>query len=139
VVRKPPRWAAASEESGFTIMELLIAVIIIGILVTIAFPSYLTFKLRANDSAAQSNVSAAVPAVTAYGADNDGSATDKDSDAATSGYQGMTLALLQTYDAGVKNIAIGTVSTTSYCVSSTVGVKVWRKNGPSAALEGLAC
>ena len=45
-------------------------IIILGILLAIAIPSYLSFRTRANKSAAQANVRAAVPGMEAYNADH---------------------------------------------------------------------
>ena len=83
----------------------------------------------------KSNVRAALPAVEAYDADNSGTASDVDASAAPTGYAGMTLALLQSYDGAVKNVTVGSASSTTYCVKSTVGGKVWYKNGPAADID----
>jgi type IV pilus assembly protein PilA len=118
-------------EQGFTLIEMLIVIIILGILLAIAVPAYLKFRDRAHNSAAQANIRAAIPAMEAYNADNTGSASDADANAGTTGYAGMTLALLQGYDAAIKGMSVVAVSTTGYCVKGTSGTKAYYKTAVS--------
>ncbi|MBW8741266.1 MAG: hypothetical protein JF623_01260 [Acidobacteria bacterium] len=115
-------------------MELLVVIIILGILLAIAIPSYLSFKDRANQSAAKANVRAAVPAIEAYNADNTGTG-------ASGGYAGATVSALQAYDSAIvpTKLTIQSASSTSYCIQSTVGSATWKKAGPGADIVSGAC
>ncbi len=100
-----------NEESGFTLVELLVVILIIGILAAIAIPSFLSQTAKAKDAAAKSAARNAQTAAETYNVDNNGS------------YAGMTPAALLaieptlnevgTNGSGLTNAAAPTASTYS--------------------------
>ena len=120
-------------QKGFTLIELLVVMIILAILTAIAIPSYLSFRDRANNSAAGADLRAAIPSVEAYFSDN-------------GTYSGMSAAgLAASYDQSISPsiILVKTATASSYCVQATSpndATKVASKSGPSAQIVvGTAC
>jgi len=125
-----PRLTPTARQDGFTLVELLVVIVIIGILASISLVAYLGLSNRSQAAAARADLRSLVPTIQSYFEDNGET------------YVGMTLAGLRTYDGGLdlsKYVLPGADLTKStYCVETT-GAAVWRKYGPSAPLENLSC
>jgi type IV pilus assembly protein PilA len=77
-------------EDGFTLLEVLLVVLIIGILATIALPSFLNQTSKAASASAEELAHSAQIAAEAYATDHNGS------------YAGVTTTSLGQYDAAIQ-------------------------------------
>lgn len=103
-------------------IELLIMVVVVGILVTIAVPSYLGFRDRTATAAAKSNLRAALPSAAAYYAEN-------------RTYLGMDASDLVAIDSGISSsLKVASVTATGFCLTDSVNSKMWSVAGPNPRL-----
>jgi type IV pilus assembly protein PilA len=108
-----------TREQGFTTIELLVVIIIIGILLAIALPSYLGFRDRASNNAAKENLREALPVARAYHDDN-------------GSYKGMDTAALVAIDSAVSpTLKVVSATAGTYCLVDTVSGKTWSVAGPA--------
>ena len=68
--------ARISSQSGFTLVELLVVMLILGLLAGIAIPSFLNQSDKADDAKAKATARAAQTAIEAYATENHGDYTD---------------------------------------------------------------
>ncbi len=104
----------AQSESGFTLVELLVVMLILGLLAAIAIPAFFNQRTKAQDSEAKSTVKTAQTAIETYATDNNGS------------YVGATRANLKTIEptlssasSGANAITTLTVAASSYTLTVT--------------------
>src|SRR3954468_20687421 len=97
----------ARDESGFPLTEPPRVLIILGVLLSIAIPSYLGFQKKAQQTAAMSDVRSAIPDAEAYYSD-------------LSNYTAMTAAGLKSaYDSGLQVSVSGSTGIVSAKVGAT--------------------
>jgi prepilin-type N-terminal cleavage/methylation domain-containing protein len=113
------------EESGFTLIEMLVVLAVVAVLVAVALPAYLTHRDRAGDVAAGASVRQALPAVEAYFQEH-------------GTYVGMTPATLRAeYDQALPaSLMVGDASPTGYCVQATLQGRTWSLTAGGSIVAG---
>jgi len=115
------------DERGFTLIELMIVIAIIGILAAIAIPQFSAYRQRSYNSAAQSDIRNIATAQEAYYVDN-------------SIYCNSTALLTPTYGympSGNVNVTI-TADLTEYEITGfhTSGSRTYTLSGPGGTISG---
>jgi len=116
-------------QKGFTLIELMIVIAIIGILAAIAIPQFSAYRQRSYNSAAQSDLKNATTAQEAYFVDEQTYAS------AIGSLIGTTFGLYTSQNVTVTVVAADTDSYTMEAFHAS-GNKTWQIAGPGGSITG---
>ena len=109
----------AQSESGFTLVELLVVMLIIGLLAAIAIPAFFNQRNKANDASAKESAKTSQTAMETYATDNSGS------------YVGADVAALRLIEAAVPTDCAG-AARPCLTISGTNGTNAANAGAPTA-------
>lgn len=122
-MRKTLNGMRAREDRGFTMIELLVVVVIIGVLVAIAVPVYLNYRKGAANKSAASDVRGAITAIEQYYTDN-GNAYPAD---VAPGAEGVSVTLTAPATGTPQTITVSPGNTLGYKqITATGGATTYR-------------
>lgn len=109
-------------EDGFAGLEALIILVVLGVTLAVAVPSFLGLRSGSADNATKSSLRAAMPAADAYFADH-------------KTYAGLDSTDLIRIDPRVSlTVAVTSAKKGSYCLTESIDGKTWSVKGPNPEL-----
>src|SRR3954447_1946918 len=102
------RQRMSRDESGFTLVELLVVMLILGLLIAVAIPTFFNQKQKANDADSKAMAHTAQTSIETYATDHNGA------------YTGADLAALQAIEGTVDGtVAVSGTSANGYTITVT--------------------